>query len=114
MTTTIDIDEVPGVVGPKGLPYLGHALDIDALLAFGNVEADSYVVAEHPDESVESLTIDPDWPDRSTVFDGRLATRIRAVWKTRKRYAWSSTSWPRYRPRTRPARRGPRCRDDHR
>ena len=49
------------------------------MLVCANVEAGSYVVAEHPDGSVESRPIDPDQPDWNTaVFDGGLANEIRA------------------------------------
>jgi nucleotide-binding universal stress UspA family protein len=51
-----------------------------AVLVCANVEAGSYVVAEHPDGSVESRPIDPDQPDwNAAVFDGGLARRIREV-----------------------------------
>jgi nucleotide-binding universal stress UspA family protein len=50
----------------------------DAVLVCAHVEAANYVVAEHPDGSVESRPIDPDVPDWDTaVFDSGLATRIR-------------------------------------
>jgi nucleotide-binding universal stress UspA family protein len=51
-----------------------------AVLVCANVEAGSYVVAEHPDGSVESRPIDPDQPDwNAAVFNGGLAHRIREV-----------------------------------
>jgi nucleotide-binding universal stress UspA family protein len=50
----------------------------DAALVCAHVEAANYVVAEHPDGSVESRPIDPDVPDwDSAVFDSALAGRIR-------------------------------------
>lgn len=56
------------------------ARQFKAVLVCANVEAGSYVVAEHPDGSVESRPIDPDQPEWNTaVFDGGLADRIRAV-----------------------------------
>jgi nucleotide-binding universal stress UspA family protein len=52
----------------------------DAVLVFANVAADHYVVAEHPDGSIESRPIDPDQPDwDSAVFEGDLADGIRAI-----------------------------------
>jgi nucleotide-binding universal stress UspA family protein len=54
------------------------ARQFDAVLVCAHVEAANYVVAEHPDGSVESRPIDPDVPDWDTaVFDSGLATRIR-------------------------------------
>ena len=56
------------------------ARQFKAVLVCANVEAGSYVVAEHPDGSVESRPIDPDQPDWNTaVFNGGLAHRIREV-----------------------------------
>jgi nucleotide-binding universal stress UspA family protein len=56
------------------------AREFQAVLVCANVEAGSYVVAEHPDGSVESRPIDPDQPDWNTaVFNGDLADRIRAL-----------------------------------
>jgi len=56
------------------------ARQFEAVLVCANVEAGSYVVAEHPDGSVESRPIDPDQPDWNTaVFDGGLAHRIRSI-----------------------------------
>jgi nucleotide-binding universal stress UspA family protein len=56
------------------------ARQFQAVLVCANVDAGSYVVAEQPDGSVESRPIDPDQPDwDTTVFDGGLADRIRAV-----------------------------------
>jgi nucleotide-binding universal stress UspA family protein len=49
----------------------------DATLVCAHVDADAYVVAEHPDGSVESRPIDPDLPEWDTaVFDRSLAARI--------------------------------------
>lgn len=54
------------------------ARHFDAVLMCAHVDAGSYVVAEHPDGSVESRPIDPDQPDwNSVVFDPGLAQRIR-------------------------------------
>jgi nucleotide-binding universal stress UspA family protein len=51
-----------------------------AVLVCANVDAGSYVVAEHPDGSVESRPIDPDQPDwNAAVFNGGLAHRIHEV-----------------------------------
>ena len=56
------------------------ARQFQAALVCANVEAGSYVVAEHPNGSVESRPIDPDQPDWNiAVFDGGLAHRIRSV-----------------------------------
>lgn len=56
------------------------ARQFKAVLVCANVEAGSYVVAEHPDGSVESRPIDPDQPDwNAAVFNGGLAHRIREV-----------------------------------
>jgi nucleotide-binding universal stress UspA family protein len=56
------------------------ARQFDAVLVCANVEAANYVVAEHPDGSVESRPMDPDAPDWDTaVFDGSLAARVRDV-----------------------------------
>ena len=56
------------------------AREFQAVLVCANVEAGSYVVAEHPDGSVESRPIDPDQPDWNTaVFDGGLANEIRTL-----------------------------------
>jgi nucleotide-binding universal stress UspA family protein len=52
----------------------------NATLVCTNVAADYYVVAEHPDGSVESRPIDPDQPDwEPAAFDGDLADRILAL-----------------------------------
>jgi nucleotide-binding universal stress UspA family protein len=49
-----------------------------AALVCANVDAGSYVAAEHPDGSVESRPIDPDQPNWNTaIFDSGLARRIR-------------------------------------
>ena len=54
------------------------ARQFDAVLVCAHVQADHYVVKEHPDGSVESRPIDPDLADWDTaVFDSGLATRIR-------------------------------------
>lgn len=59
---------------------VGFAREFNARLVCANVEAGSYVVAEHPNGSVESRPIDPDQPDWNTaIFDGSLAARIRAI-----------------------------------
>ena len=59
---------------------VGFARQFNAVLVCANVEAGSYVVAEHPDGSVESRPIDPDQPDwKTAIFDGSLAARIRDV-----------------------------------
>jgi nucleotide-binding universal stress UspA family protein len=56
------------------------ARQFQAALVCANVEAASYVVAEHPNGSVESRPIDPDQPEWNiAVFDGGLAHRIRSV-----------------------------------
>ena len=56
------------------------ARQFNAMLVCANVEAGSYVVAEHPNGSVESRPIDPDQPDWNTaIFDGSLAGRIRDI-----------------------------------
>ena len=56
----------------------GLARQFDAALICAHVEAANYVVAEHPDGSVESRPMDPDVPDWDTaVFDASLAARIR-------------------------------------
>jgi nucleotide-binding universal stress UspA family protein len=75
---------VVGVTPKQPLAVLRHAArfarQFEAVLVCANVEAGSYVVAEHPDGSVESRPIDPDQPDWNTaVFDGDLAHRIRSV-----------------------------------
>jgi len=59
---------------------VGFAREFNARLVCANVEAGNYVVAEHPNGSVESRPIDPDQPDWNTaIFDGSLAARIRAI-----------------------------------
>ncbi|HEX6757044.1 MAG TPA: universal stress protein [Propionibacteriaceae bacterium] len=56
------------------------ASQFDATLMCANVAADHYVVAEHPDGSIESRPVDPDQPDwDNAVFDGDLADRIRTL-----------------------------------
>lgn len=75
---------VVGVTPKQPLAVLRHAArfarQFEAVLVCANVEAGSYVVAEHPDGSVESRPIDPDQPDWNTaVFDGDLAHRIRSI-----------------------------------
>ena len=77
----------PIVVGvtPKQPPaVLRHAARLarqsDAMLICAHVEAGNYVVAEHPDGSVESRPIDPDLEHWDTaVFDRALADRIRGI-----------------------------------
>ena len=83
---TSDADRyiVVGVTPKQPLAVLKHAArfarQFKAVLVCANVETGSYVVAEHPDGSVESRPIDPDQPDWNTaVFDGELAHRIRSV-----------------------------------
>jgi nucleotide-binding universal stress UspA family protein len=75
---------VVGVTPKQPLTVLRQAArfarQFQAALVCANVEAGSYVVAEHPDGSVESRPIDPDQPDWNiAVFDGGLAHRIRSV-----------------------------------
>jgi nucleotide-binding universal stress UspA family protein len=75
---------VVGVTPKQPVAVLRHAARLarqfEAVLVCANVEAGSYVVAEHPDGSVESRPIDPDQPDWNTaVFDGGLAHRIRSI-----------------------------------
>jgi nucleotide-binding universal stress UspA family protein len=75
---------VVGVTPKQPLAVLLHAArfarQFEAVLVCANVEAGSYVVAEHPDGSVESRPIDPDQPDWNiAVFDGGLAHRIRSI-----------------------------------
>ena len=75
---------VVGVTPKQPVAVLRHAArfarQFEAVLVCANVEAGSYVAAEHPDGSVESRPIDPDQPDWNTaVFDGGLAHRIRSI-----------------------------------
>jgi nucleotide-binding universal stress UspA family protein len=75
---------VVGVTPKQPLTVLRQAArfarEFQAALVCANVEAGSYVVAEHPDGSVESRPIDPDQPDWNVaIFDGGLAHRIRLV-----------------------------------
>jgi hypothetical protein len=75
---------VVGVTQKQPLTVLREAVrfarQFKAVLVCANVEAGSYVVAEHPDGSVESRPIDPDQPDwNAAVFNGGLAHRIREV-----------------------------------
>ena len=75
---------VVGVTPKQPVAVLRHAArfarQFEAVLVCANVEAGSYVVAEHPGGSVESRPIDPDQPDWNTaVFDGGLAHRIRSI-----------------------------------
>jgi nucleotide-binding universal stress UspA family protein len=75
---------VVGVTPQQPVAVLREAVRLarqfKAVLVCANVEAGSYVVAEHPDGSVESRPIDPDQPDWNTaVFNGGLAHRIREV-----------------------------------
>jgi nucleotide-binding universal stress UspA family protein len=56
------------------------ARQFEAVLVCANVDAAAFVVAEHPDGSVDSRPIDPDQPDWDTaVFHGGLADRIGAL-----------------------------------
>jgi nucleotide-binding universal stress UspA family protein len=75
---------VVGVTPQQPVAVLREAVRLarqfKAVLVCANVEAGSYVVAEHPDGSVESRPIDPDQPDwNAAVFNGGLAHRIREV-----------------------------------
>jgi nucleotide-binding universal stress UspA family protein len=75
---------VVGVTPQQPVAVLREAVRLarqfKAVLVCANVEAGSYVVAEHPDGSVESRPIDPDQPDWNTaVFNGGLAHRIHEV-----------------------------------
>jgi nucleotide-binding universal stress UspA family protein len=75
---------VVGVTPKQPLTVLREAArfarQFKAVLVCANVEAGSYVVAEHPDGSVESRPIAPDQPDwNAAVFNGALAHRIREV-----------------------------------
>jgi nucleotide-binding universal stress UspA family protein len=75
---------VVGVTPQQPVAVLWEAVRLarqfKAVLVCANVEAGSYVVAEHPDGSVESRPIDPDQPDwNAAVFHGGLAHRIREV-----------------------------------
>jgi nucleotide-binding universal stress UspA family protein len=75
---------VVGVTPQQPVAVLREAVRLarqfKAVLVCANVEAGSYVVAEHPDGSVESRPIDPDQPDWNTaVFNVGLAHRIREV-----------------------------------
>jgi nucleotide-binding universal stress UspA family protein len=75
---------VVGVTPQQPLSVVRQAVRIagqfKAVLVCANVEAGSYVVAEHTDGSVESRPIDSDQPDWNTaVFDGGLAHRIRDI-----------------------------------
>ena len=73
-----------GVTPKQPLTVLREAVrfarQFKAVLVCAHVDAGSYVVAEHPDGSVESRPIDPDQPDwNAAVFNGGLAHRIREV-----------------------------------
>ena len=75
---------VVGVTPQQPVAVLREAVRLarqfKAVLVCANVEAGSYIVAEHPDGSVESRPIDPDQPDwNAAVFNGGLAHRIREV-----------------------------------
>ena len=75
---------VVGVTPKQPVAVLREAVrfarQFKAVLVCANVEAGSYVVAEHPDGSVESRPIDPDQPDwNAAVFNGGLAHRIHEV-----------------------------------
>jgi nucleotide-binding universal stress UspA family protein len=72
---------VVGVTPQQPVAVLREAVRLarqfKAVLVCANVEAGSYIVAEHPDGSVESRPIDPDQPDwNAAVFNGGLAHRI--------------------------------------
>jgi nucleotide-binding universal stress UspA family protein len=67
----------PAVVVQQAARFARH---FEAALVCANVDPGSYVVAEHPDGSVESRPIDPDLPEwTSSPFDGELADRIRTL-----------------------------------
>lgn len=67
----------PAVVVQQAARFARH---FEAGLVCAHVDPGSYVVAEHPDGSVESRPIDPDGADWNTVvFDDELATRLRAL-----------------------------------
>jgi nucleotide-binding universal stress UspA family protein len=75
---------VVGVTPQQPVAVLREAVRLarqfKAVLVCANVEAGSYIVAEHPDGSVESRPIDPDQPDwNAAVFNGGLAHRIHEV-----------------------------------
>ena len=75
---------VVGVTPKQPLTMLRQSVhfarQFNAVLVCANVEAGSYVVAEHSDGSVESRPIDPDQPDWNTaIFDRSLAARIRDI-----------------------------------
>lgn len=67
----------PAVVLQQAARFARH---FEAVLVCAHVDPGSYVVAQHPDGSVESRPIDPDLPDwTSSPFDGALADRIRTL-----------------------------------
>jgi nucleotide-binding universal stress UspA family protein len=67
----------PEVVVRQAARFAHH---FEARLACANVNPGSYVVAEHPDGSVDSRPIDPDGPDWSTtIFDSDLRSHIDQV-----------------------------------
>lgn len=67
----------PPVVVQQAARFARH---FDAVLVCANVDPGSYVVAEHPDGSVDTRPIDPDLPDwTSSPFDDELASRIRTL-----------------------------------
>jgi nucleotide-binding universal stress UspA family protein len=75
---------VVGVTPRQPVAVLQHAArfarHFEAVLVCANVDPGSYVVAEHPDGSIEARPIDPDLPDwTSSPFDGDLANRIRTI-----------------------------------
>lgn len=75
---------IVGVTPRQPVAVLHHAArfarHFDAVLVCANVDPGSYVVAEHPDGSIEARPIDPDVPDwTSSPFDGDLAKRIQAI-----------------------------------
>ena len=58
--------------------WLAHGLDAELVCAY--VDTSAYVVAEHPDGTVESRPLDPDAQEWvSAQFDPALAERIRQI-----------------------------------
>ena len=75
---------VVGVTVKQPAAVVHHAVrfarHFEAVLVCAHVAEGHYVVAEHPDGSVESRPMDTDQPDWDTaVFDADLADRIRAL-----------------------------------
>jgi nucleotide-binding universal stress UspA family protein len=67
----------PAVVVQQAARFARH---FEAALVCANVDPGSYIVAEHPDGSIEARPIDPDLPEwTSSPFDGELADRIRTL-----------------------------------